>query len=179
MIYCVMKSIYIVVNLLLASFYSFTLNAQTKFPTIINLSGDSKLIEGIIWDWSFGEQLLVNTLYSDKNFLLTTGFLQNDFGVGVDFKILETSTAFKIGPNPIVQNLKINSDQNGIIILNIEMRNAQGQLLKMVEGPWSGIQFEQNLSFASANTGIYFIVIHYVVRNSILKKQIFKVIKQQ
>ena len=82
-----MKIIYKVVDLLLASFYSFTLNAQTKFPTIINLSGDSKQIEGIIWDWSFGEQLLVNTLYSDKNFLLTTGFLQNDFRVGVDFKI--------------------------------------------------------------------------------------------
>ena len=58
------------------------------------------------------------------------------------------------------------------------MSNAQGQFLKIVEGPWSGIDFEQNLSFASANTGIYFIVIHYVVGNSILKKQIFKIIKQ-
>ena len=173
-----MKSIYIVVDLLLASFYSFTLNGQTKFPTIINISGDSKQIEGIIWDWSFGEQLLVNTLYSDKNFLLTTGFLQNDFGVGVNFKILETTTPFKIGPNPFIKNLKIHSDQSGILISKIEMRNAQGQLLKMVEGPWSGIQFEQNLSFASANTGIYFISIHYVVGKSILKKQIFKVIKQ-
>ena len=131
-----MKSIYIVVDLLLASFYSFTLNGQTKFPTIINISGDSKQIEGIIWDWSFGEQLLVNTLYSDKNFLLTTGFLQNDFGVGVNFKILETTTPFKIGPNPFIKNLKIHSDQSGILISKIEMRNAQGQLLKMVEGPW-------------------------------------------
>ena len=58
------------------------------------------------------------------------------------------------------------------------MSNMQGQLLKIIEGPWSGIQFEQNLSFASVNTGIYLIVIHYVVGNSILKKQIFKIIKQ-
>ncbi|HBT94002.1 MAG TPA: hypothetical protein DEB23_07070 [Chitinophagaceae bacterium] len=173
-----MKSIYIVVDLLLASFYSFTLNGQTKFPTIINLSGDSKQIEGIIWDWSFGEQLLVNTLYSDKNFLLTTGFLQNDFGVSVNFKILETTTPFKIGPNPFIKNLKIHSDQSGIIISKIEMSNAQGQLLKIIQGPWSGIQFEQTISFTSANTGIYFISIHYVVGKSILKKQIFKVIKQ-
>lgn len=173
-----MKSIYIVVDLLLASFYSFTLNGQTKFPTIINLSGDSKQIECIIWDWSFGEQLLVNTLYSDKNFLLTTGFLQNDFGVSVNFKILETTTPFKIGPNPLIKNLKIHSDQSGIIISKIEMSNAQGQLLKIIQGPWSGIQFEQTISFTSANTGIYFISIHYVVGKSILKKQIFKVIKQ-
>ena len=162
----------------MALFCSDTINAQTKYPTIINLSGDSKLIEGIIWDWSFGEQLLVNTLYSDKNFLLTTGFLQNDFGVGVNVKILETTTPFKIGPNPFIKNLKIHSDQSGILISKIEMSNAQGQLLKIIQGPWSGIQFEQTLSFTSANTGIYFIVIHYVVGRSILKKQIFKVIKQ-
>jgi hypothetical protein len=58
------------------------------------------------------------------------------------------------------------------------MSNQQGQLLKIVEGPWSGIQCEQTLSFTSVNTGIYFIAIHYVVGNSILKKQIFKIIKQ-
>ena len=173
-----MKTLLKVVYLMMALFCSDTINGQTKYPTIINLSGDSKLIEGIIWDWSFGEQLLVNTLYSDKNFLLTTGFLQNDFGVGVNFKILETTTPFKIGPNPFIKNLKIHSDQSGILISKIEMSNAQGQLLKIIQGPWSGIQFEQTLSFTSANTGIYFISIHYVVGKSILKKQIFKVIKQ-
>jgi hypothetical protein len=173
-----MKILLKVVSLIMALFCSDTINGQTKYPTIINLSGDSKLIEGIIWDWSFGEQLLVNTLYSDKNFLLTTGFLQNDFGVGVNVKILETTTPFKIGPNPFIKNLKIHSDQSGILISKIEMSNAQGQLLKIIQGPWSGIQFEQTLSFTSANTGIYFISIHYVVGKSILKKQIFKVIKQ-
>ncbi len=173
-----MKTLLKVVYLMMALFCSDTINGQTKYPTIINLSGDSKLIEGIIWDWSFGEQLLVNTLYSDKNFLLTTGFLQNDFGVGVDFKILETTTPFKIGPNPFIKNLKIHSDQSGILISKIEMSNAQGQVLKIIQGPWSGIQFEQTISFTSANTGIYFISIHYVVGKSILKKQIFKVIKQ-
>jgi len=173
-----MKTLLKVVYLMMALFCSDTINGQTKYPTIINLSGDSKLIEGIIWDWSFGEQLLVNTLYSDKNFLLTTGFLQNDFGVGVNVKILETTTPFKIGPNPFIKNLKIHSDQSGILISKIEMSNAQGQLLKIIQGPWSGIQFEQTLSFTSANTGIYFISIHYVVGKSILKKQIFKVIKQ-
>ena len=173
-----MKTLLKVVYLMMALFCSDTINAQTKYPTIINLSADSKQIEGIIWDWSFGEQLLVNTLYSDKNFLLTTGFLQNDFGVSVDFKILETTTPFKIGPNPFIKNLKIHSDQSGILISKIEMSNAQGQLLKIIQGPWSGIQFEQTISFTSANTGIYFISIHYVVGKSILKKQIFKVIKQ-
>jgi hypothetical protein len=173
-----MKSIYIVVHLLLAFCYCFTLNAQAKFPNIISVNANSKQIEGILWDWSFGEQLLVNTLYSDKNFLLTTGFLQNDFEVGVDFKILETTTPFKVGPNPLIKNLKIHCDQSGILISKIEMNNAQGQLLKIILGPWSGIQFEQTLSFTSTNTGIYFIAIHYVVGRSILKKQIFKVIKQ-
>jgi hypothetical protein len=173
-----MKILLKVVYLMLGSSSNYTLIAQIKYPSIISVNADSKLKEGIIWDWSFGEQLLVHTLYSDKNFILTTGFLQNDFGVGVNFKIFDLTTPFKIGPNPIVQNLKINSDQSGLIISKIEMSNQQGQLLKIVEGPWSGIQFEQTLSFASVNTGIYFIAIHYVVGNSILKKQIFKIIKQ-
>ena len=163
---------------MLASFCSYTINAQTKYPGIINLSGDSKQIEGIIWDWSFGEQLLVQTLYSNKNLILTTGYLQNDFGNGVNFKIFETTTPFKIGPNPFMQNLKIHSDQSGMIISKIEMSNAQGQLLKIIQGPFSGIQFEQSLYFASVNTGIYFVAIHYVVGKSNLKKEIFKVIKQ-
>ena len=120
----------------------------------------------------------MNTLYSDKNFILTTGFLQNEFWASIDLKKLDLTTPFKFGPNPIVQNLKIKSDQSGMIISKIEMSNEQGQLLKIIQGPFSGIQFEQTLSFTSANTGIYFIVMHYVVGNSFLKKQIFKVIKQ-
>ena len=116
-----MKTLLKVVYLMLASFCSYTINAQTKYPSIINLSGDSKQIEGIIWDWSFGEQLLVQTLYSNKNLILTTGYLQNDFGNGVNFKILETTTPFKIGPNPFMQNLKIHSDQSGMIISKIEI----------------------------------------------------------
>lgn len=174
-----MKTLLKVVYLLLVSLCNDTLIAQTKYPTIISVNADSKAIEGIIWDWSFGEQLLVNTLYSDKNFILTTGFLQNDFGLGINLKILELTTLFKIGPNPIIQNLRISSDQNGIVIQKIEMISEQGQLLKIIQGPFSGIQFEQTLLFASANTGIYFVAIHYVVGNSILKRQIFKVIKQR
>ena len=173
-----MKILLKVVYLMLGSSCNYTLIAQIKYPSIISVNADSKQMEGIIWDWSFGEQLMVHTLYSSKNLILTTGFLQNDFGGGVDYKLLALTSPFKIGPNPFIQNLKINSDQNGIIISKIEMSNAQGQLLKMVEGTWSGIQFEQTLLFASVNKGIYFIAIYYVVGNSILKKQIFKVIKQ-
>jgi hypothetical protein len=173
-----MKTLLKVVYLMLASFCCYTINAQTKYPTIINLNGNSKQIEGIIWDWSFGEQLLVQTLYSSKNLMLTTGFLQNEFWVSIDLKELDLITPFKIGPNPAVQFLKIYSDQSGILISKIEMRNEQAQLLKLILGPFSGIQFQKTISIASVNTGTYFIVIHYVVGNSILKKQIFKVIKQ-
>ena len=174
-----MKSTTIAISVLWATFCCYTLHAQTGYPNIISVNADSKAINGIWWDWSFGEELLINTLHADKNFMLTTGFLQNDFGVGVNFKELELTTVFKIGPNPIIQNVKITGDQIGIVISKIEITNEQGQLVKNVKGPFSGIQFEQTLSFASVNTGIYFIVIHYVVGNSILKKQIFKIIKQQ
>jgi len=173
-----MKILLKVVYLMLGSSCNYTLIAQIKYPSIISVNADSKQMEGIIWDWSFGEQLMVHTLYSSKNLMLTTGFLQNDFGGSVDYKLLALTSPFKIGPNPFIQNLKINSDQNGLVISKIEMNNEQGQLLKIVQGPFSGIQFEQTLSFASVNTGIYFVAIHYVVGKSNLKKEIFKVIKQ-
>ncbi len=153
------------------------LAAQNGYPATINVTGHSMTTGTITWDWSLGEPLMLPTTILPTHIFINTGFLQNDFGMGIDNKILELTSPFKIGPTPVIQNLKIISNQNGIVISKLEVLNQHGQLFKIVQGPFSGIRFEHSISFASANTGIYFIVIHYVVELSISKLKVFKIIK--
>ncbi|MGI9139470.1 MAG: hypothetical protein ACR2IM_10565 [Sediminibacterium sp.] len=154
-----------------------TLAGQNGYPATINVTGHSLSTGTMNWDWSLGETLMLQTTNSPSLICINTGYLQNDFGIGIDHKILESNTTFKIGPNPVNQVLKINSNQNGIVILKVEILNQDGQLYKILQGPFSGIQFEQTISFASANTGSYFIVIYYVVGNSFSTMKVFKIIK--
>jgi hypothetical protein len=154
-----------------------SLAAQNGYPATINVSGHSIATNTITWDWSLGEALMLRTPHTVNVICINTGYLQNDFGMGIDNKLLELNTPFKIGPNPVIKNLKIISNQNGIVISKIEVVQENGQLLKIIQGPFSGILFEQSLNFASANTGTYFIMIHYVVENSFSKVNVFKIIK--
>lgn len=172
-----MKKNKIGICFLILFIHSHTLIAQYPYPSALNPSSHSTTIGAISWDWSLGEQIMVQTLRSEHGYIISTGFLQNDLGQGVDYKLLAESMPFKIGPNPIQQNLRISSDQNGIVISSIEIRDAQAKLFKRVQGPFSGIQFEHTISFISANTGLYFILINYVVGTSISKTKVFKIFK--
>jgi len=163
--------------LFLLSGSSNTLEAQNGYPATLNVTGNSISTGMVRWDWSFGEPFMLSAFNPNKNICINTGFLQNNFEVGVDFEKIELNTPFKIGPNPVIQNLKINSNQNGIVISKIEIVNEYGYVFKIIHGPFSGIQFEQLISFDSVNTGTYFILIHYVVETLFPKIKVFKVIK--
>lgn len=154
-----------------------TIKAQNGYPATINITGHSFTNGELTWDWSVGEPLMLSIVKTDQPLFIYTGFIQNEFSIGIDLKIFEHTSPFKIGPNPVIQNLKINCNQNGIVITKIEIRNEQGRIYKNIQGPFSAIGFEQSISFNSANTGIYFILIHYVVDHSFSKMNVFKIIK--
>ena len=151
--------------------------AQNGYPATFNINGHSTNSGLNTWAWSFGEPLMILTPNKSTNIFINTGYLQNDFTTGIDLKQIEFVSPFKIGPCPVLQNLNIKSNQNGVVIARIEIRNEQGVLFKMIQGPFSAIHFEQYISFTSASTGIYFILIHYVVDNSFSKTNVFKIIK--
>ena len=176
-VFLIMKNT-ILCFILLIGFCANKLEAQNGYPTSINVTGYSTTKGEVTWDWSVGEPLMLSMINSNQSIFIYTGYLQNDFSVGIDLTIFERASPFKIGPNPVIQNLKINCNQNGMVITKIEVCNEQGQIYQSIPGPFSAIGFEQAITFNSANTGIYFIMIHYVVDYSFSKMNVFKIIKQ-
>jgi len=153
-------------------------HGQNKDPYAFNVNGHTKYGEPYSWDWSFGEGILVNTLNSKNQFLITTGLLQNNFLMENNVNIVDSiGIRFSIGPNPVKNKLIITITQLGLVISKIEIFTQQGKLYQIIQGPFSGLHFYQEIPFASANTGIYLVVIHYVVANSFLKTKVYKVIK--
>jgi len=152
--------------------------AQNKDPLAFNVSGHTKYVEPYSWDWSFGEALIVNTLYAKNRFLITAGLLQNNFLMEYNGHIVDSiGIHFTMGPNPVKNKLIISAAQIGLEISKIEIFYQQGKEYQIIQGPFSGLHFYQEISFASANTGIYIVVIHYVVANSLSKTSVFKIIK--
>jgi hypothetical protein len=153
-------------------------HGQNKDPYAFNVNGHTKYGEPYSWDWSFGEGILVNTLISKSQFLITAGLLQNNFLMENNINIVDSiGIHFLIAPNPVKNLLKISIAQLGIMISKIEIFHQQGKEFQIIKGPFSGIHFYQEISFASANTGIYIVVLHYVVANSLSKTKVYKVIK--
>ncbi|MEI6189868.1 MAG: hypothetical protein WCP61_05540 [Chitinophagia bacterium] len=152
--------------------------AQNMDPYTFNVNGHTKFIEPYSWDWSFGEGLIVNTLYASNQFLITAGMLQNNFLMDYNVHIVDSiGIHFSIGPNPVKNKLIISAAQLGLAIIRIGIYHEQGKEYQVIEGPFSGIHFYQEIPFASANTGIYIVVINYVVANSLSKTKVFKIIK--
>lgn len=153
-------------------------HGQNKDPYAFNVNGHTKYGEPYSWDWSFGEGILVNTLISKSQFLITAGLLQNNFLMENNINIVDSiGMRFSIGPNPVKNKLIITIAQLGLVISKIEIFTQQGKPYLIIQGPFSGLHFCQEITFASANTGIYIVVLHYVVANSLSKTKVFKVIK--
>jgi len=82
-----------------------------------------------------------------------------------------------IGPNPVNNNINLYCNQLNIFIERIQVTDAFGQLKQIFNGPFSGVNFKLQIPFLSANTGIYFIVIHYIVDNKLYNIKTYKIVK--
>lgn len=165
---------------------AFITKAQYFDPAIINCAGKNILIyskenskKKINWilDWNIGETLATESWCIKNKLMVSSGFLQPK--LLISSSILNASNDnFNLiwGPNPVNNYIQLASHQLGIDILSIEVKDAYGNIIQQFKGPFSAIYFSKKISMASANTGIYFIVIHYfaITTNKI---KIIKVIK--
>jgi hypothetical protein len=165
---------------------SFFIEAQVLDPTIINSIGGNINIMSKInqvnhnWtiDWSVGESLTTQTWHLKNKIIFSTGFLQPSLMLDPNL-IRPGAFDFKLigGPNPVTSYLLLSCKQAGIDIISINITNSDGNKIQNIEGPYSGVDFSKRISFASANTGIYFIAIHYIVANKFKQVKIIKIIK--
>ena len=139
-----------------------SIQAQIRDPLCINCAGNN-VHKSWLWDWSMGESIAIQTFYLKNKLIVSSGYLQPNLLLKPPLAMGPTINLNLVwGPNPVKNDLLISSQQLGIDILNIEMKDSFGHTLQKIEGPFSSIYFFKKISMASVNTGIYFIVIRYI-----------------
>ena len=160
--------------------------AQILDPTTINTAGgkihiDSKTNQvknNWILDWSLGESLATQTWHLKNKIIYSTGLLQPGLMLNPAFNS-PASFDFNLvwGPNPVSNEVWLCCKQAGIDIMSIQVMDNYGNKIQNIKGPFSGLHFSKQISFASANTGIYIIALHYIVANKFSQMKIIKIIK--
>ena len=178
-----MLKLYFLSSLLFAFHFAQT---QVLDPTIINTAGGNINIMSKTnqvnhhWtlDWSLGESLPTQTWHLKNKLIYSTGFLQPALMLNLEF-INPANFDFHLiwGPNPVSTTVWLSCQQAGIDIMSIHILDNYGNKIQNIKGPFSGLQFSKPISFASANTGIYLIGLHYIVANKFSQMKIIKIIK--
>jgi hypothetical protein len=162
------------------------MQAQVLDPSIINSAGGkieitsrtNQVNNNWMLDWSLGEPFAIQNWCSKNKIIFSIGFLQPSLLLNPEL-IRPGAFDFKLkwGPNPVSNYLLLSCKQAGIDIIRISIVNSDGNKIQKIEGPYSGLDFSKRISFVSANTGIYFISIHYIVANKFTQVKILKIIK--
>jgi len=178
-----MLKIYFLFYLLFVNYFT---QAQILDPAIINTAGGKMDIASttnqanINWmlDWSLGEPFAIQNWCSKNKIVFSIGYLQPSLLLNPEL-IRPGAFDFKLrwGPNPVSTTVWLYCKQAGIDIMSIHVMDNYGNKIQNIKGPFSGLHFSKQISFASANTGIYFISIHYIVANKFTQVKILKIIK--
>lgn len=178
-----MLKIYFLFYLLFISCFT---EGQILDPAIINTAGGNIQIisktnqvnNNWILDWTLCEPFAVQTWCSKNKIIFSTGFLQPSLMLNPAFNSPESFDFNLIwGPNPVMNYVELSCKQAGVEIMNIQVIDHYGNKIQNIKGPFSGLHFSKQISFASANTGIYFIAIHYIVGGKFSQMKIIKIIK--
>lgn len=159
-------------------FISKIIQGQPFFIPFVNINSGNAQLANTSYYWSFGETLFVKTLVNQNGLIVTGGLLQPT--INSSYTLSSSSInelKLLIGPNPVNNNINLYCNQLNIFIERIQVTDAFGQLKQIFNGPFSAVNFKLQIPFLSANTGIYFIVIHYIVDNKLYNIKTYKIVK--
>jgi hypothetical protein len=178
-----MFKIYFLFSLLFISCFT---QAQILDPSIINTAGGNiniysktnQVKNNWTLDWSLGESLATQAWQLKNKLIYSTGFLQPALMLNPAFTH-PANFDFNLvwGPNPVSTTVWLSCQQAGIDIMSIHIMDNYGNKIQNIKGPFSGLHFSKQIPFTSANTGIYFIALHYIVVNKFSQMKIIKIIK--
>lgn len=147
-------------------------------PFSISVVGGSGLMNSHLFDWSFGEAPIIQTLSKNGSLVLTTGFLQNYYDPLLLFDQIDSfALQIKVGPNPFSDHIVINIHQDGINIKSIQVFNFQGKLIHQFEGVYAGLSFYHEIQITKQNIPICYLLIQYTLSNKINKSKIITLIQ--
>lgn len=166
--------------LLLGLIFPVLICAQQKEPQVINACGGYFNRGDLVFDWSFGELISVQTLGSGSDFIITTGFLQPKPDALTPFNPIGPADSNKIfaGPNPTRSLLTIRSTLLEPGRIRIILTNLSGMVLQRVEENYEGIQYQKQLNITAYPIGFYNLQITYLINGQPIKTSTYKIIKQ-
>jgi hypothetical protein len=152
--------------------------SQPIDPYCINVTGSSIQVNDIYFDWSLGEAAMVHTLETQKNYILSTGFLQSVYTPLYLYNELDSfGIQIKVGPNPFKNSIIIQSKVDELTITSIQLINFQGKLLYNFEGLFSGLQFYHEIIIEKLVFPVCFLRIQYCIADKIYRSKYLKLLQ--
>jgi hypothetical protein len=146
-------------------------------PFTINVSGNDKVIQHQIFDWSFGE-LSIRSWNAKPLMIFSMGFLQCDYNPLLQYKHIDSfALQIKIGPNPFSDYIIIQSKQDQVIINSIQLIDFQGNILYQLNGDYSGYDFYFKMPIKKLMNPLCFLNIRYTISGQIYKSKFFKLLQ--
>ena len=133
-----------------------------------NPIGNTKYLPPLVVDWTGGECLQLTASSPYLKWILSFGFLQNDYDKAMLFKSLDSfGWQIKVGPNPFSNYLIVQCKQEGIVITKILLSDLSGKLLYQSNGMYSGTAFHKRIHIAQISAGSYLLLIYFIVGNGV------------
>ena len=157
-----------------------TCMAQSIYPSIINISGQSKDFEQYRFEWSVGESTAVNTMFNNE-LIVTNGFLQDyaEAQPAINSFITLLPEDIKFFPNPVENILKINILHRMVGKNLMQLTNLIGKIVLEKEFEYSGHSTIEPWDISSLISGLYILNIQQISSEtgSVFKKGSFKIMK--
>ncbi len=154
------------IALLFGLFVAVSIRAQTLSPTIINSTGGTGTINGIIYDYSFGEVTMIET-YSTPNLIVTQGVLQSrtdTTAAGIESSWFKAPVV-SVYPNPAQQLVTFESENALAEKLNYELTDINGKIITSREIRCSGRMVKEEINLNGLSVGIYLLKITVTAGN--------------
>mgnify|MGYP000154930309 CR=1 FL=1 len=147
-------------------------------PYTINVAGGTWRQNNNWIDWSLGESTLIKTFYKHPILLLSFGFLQSGYDPLLLFKSLDSfDLQIKVGPNPFQSKVFIQSKQDGIAIIKVQVMNFRGDIIYYFPGIYAGLHYYLEIPIQKLNNPIYYLYIQYRIGENTERTKIIKLIQ--
>jgi hypothetical protein len=147
-------------------------------PYTLNVVGNAHQFNNLKLDWSVGEVAIFKLADWQKQFILSSGFLQSNYTPLALYQQIDSfALQIKVGPNPFSNRIIIQSKVDGIIITSIQLHDFNGAILYSSMEYFSGIQFYKEIIVDKLMIPICFLEIKYTISDHIYKSKYIKLIQ--
>ncbi len=158
---------------------------KVDFRDPVTLNASSGLYQNMfeLVDWNFGE-VFASSLTDNQKLLITTGFLQSKELQKILLPALDSlldldkdNSLLSVFPNPVSDQLYVKNIHPLFKITEMNMYDIRGNLIKIVEEPFSAPIFNKKIQVSNLSSGEYVLMVKYIINQKYYRAKIFKIVK--